>query len=259
MWMGREVDADSNGSLPQWSQCRYRIFVVSCIKRAFCVKVSSYKASILRRTLEFKLLTDSRMSSTNIHTGTSPFLCLAPELKHMVFAYLGPPDRLSTLLVSHDFKANAEAQIPRHPITRAEFAHAHTTAEADLRHHRCGPAFLVCTQCCRFLNRSRFGDAQYKKKMPGRLCIQCGILYGHYTSRVFRVGNQKCFGCQRCVLALPVEQRYIGNIYQLCLTYRYPRKSLLCKRCFPLRLKEVLGCSWETLRDVGRVAVGMIG
>ncbi len=45
------------------------------------------------------------------------------------------------------------------------------------------PAFLVCKKYTRFRGPPAFVNSQYLKNTP----IASGILYGHYTSRVFTV------------------------------------------------------------------------
>ena len=49
-------------------------------------------------------------------------------------------------------------------------------------------------------------------------------------------------------------------MYRLCVgAYKYPWDCQLCNDCFAVGVKEVVGCDWEDLMDVGRFAAGKRG
>ena len=196
--------------------------------------------------------------------GFKPFDKLPLELARMAFKKISPADRLAVHLTCKYFKyvalgetTNGNNQsIIQKPSDREIAIDAHIRADPDLSHPKGTPAFLVCTDCAALKGPDAFAEYQFKRVRPNRYCIPCGIARGSYTGCHIDVQGKRLFPCKRCRRALPYSVKYTGaGVHKVCIgKYKYPKLCQLCKECFAYSVKEMVGCSWEDLLLVGRMA-----
>ena len=92
-----------------------------------------------------------------------------------------------------------------------------------------------------FLPGTAFQDSQAKKRcdrMSGRICFQCGVMYGIHNVSDFRHQKDACFACFACSVPKKVEEEADYDVLEPGLPLRglvyKPNKGnkRWCKKCW---------------------------
>ena len=123
-------------------------------------------------------------------------------------------DHLNLKLVSKQISAVVKDVVKVSELSREEQIKCHTKLEVNAPRGRCYST-LTCFSCGKMKDKSEYIDAQRKKKVSRRICIDCATRRGWYGRRIVHINGKPQilltgwnFTCTFCSEVFPELYKY---------------------------------------------------